>query len=410
MAELWRNRAGNQRALVRVAHPTTEHELCRIVAEVAGRGGHLKAVGAGHAFSDVGLTGGVMVSLREYGRVLAFDPDEGLITVQAGATLNELARYLWTRGFAFENVGGAGSQTIAGAAATATHGTGISFPNVSAGIAAMRIVDGAGGVHDASPEGDSVLFAVGRVGVGALGIVSTVTLRVVPAFNVSTVEEPLPLGELVESFTDRVASHDHLEAFHVPGTGTILTRTRQRNDGPLRPTKPLLPPCRVERSTKGQYSMRTTEHHGPAHELLDTLRRTRFVEMEYAVPLEATMDALGEVCAWIERPDAPAVLQLAVSTSAADDVALSGASGRASGHISVRVHRRSAYEACFRVVEAIMRGHDGRPHWGKLHFRSADDLAPAYPQWDAFGAVRARMDPEGVFENAYTRRCLGPVT
>lgn len=380
------------------------------MADVAERGGHLKAVGAGHAFSDVGLTGGVMVSLREYGRVLAFDPDEGLITVQAGATLNELARYLWTRGFAFENVGGAGSQTISGAAATATHGAGMSFPNVSAGIAAMRVVDGAGGVHDASPEGDSALFAVGRVGVGALGIVSTVTLRVVPAFNVSTVEEPLPLGELVESFTDLVASHDHLEAFHVPGTGTILTRTRQRNHEPLRPTKHGLSPCRVERSTKGHSSMRTTEHHGPAHELLDTPRRIRFVEMEYAVPLETTMDALGEVRAWIERPDAPAVLQLAVSTSAADDVALSGAGGRASGHISVRVHRRSAYEACFRAVEAIMRGHDGRPHWGKLHFRSAQDLAPAYPQWDAFQAVRARMDPEGVFENAYTRRCLGPVT
>jgi FAD/FMN-containing dehydrogenase len=155
--------------------------------------------------------------------------------------------------------------------------------------------------------------------------------------------------------------------------------------------------------------MRTQKYNEPSHEGFATHRRGRFLEMEYAVPLEATMDAFEQVRGWTERAGTAAVLPITVRTGAGDDIALSPAAGRPSGYIAVRAPRRAPYEAYFRAVEQIMRGHGGRPHWGKLHFCSEADLAPAYPQWDAFQAVRSRMDPTGVFQNAYTRRCFGPV-
>lgn len=431
MAELWCNRGGNQRALVTLAHPTTEHELCRIVAEVADRGGRLKAVGAGHSFTDVGLTDGTLLSLQNYGRVLGFDPDEGLLTAQAGAQLHDLSLYLRARGFAFENLGDIDTQTIAGATSTATHGTGVAFPNLSAGIAGMRIIDGSGGVHDASPQGDRELQRVARVGVGALGLVSSVTMKVVPAFNLQVSEEPRRLGDVVEAFTELVAGDDHFEFLCMPHTGWALTRTRRRNHEPLRPRNRFslwrqessIPKringlldrfggARAEmvpRSTRRVRSTDTQEYNEPSYEGFATPRRVRFLEMEYAVPLGATMEALEEVRGWTERADTAAMLPIKVRTGAGDDIALSPAAARPSGYIAVRAHRRAPYEAYFRAVEQIMLGHDGRPHWGKLHFRSEADLAPAYPQWDAFQAVRSRMDPTGVFQNAYTRRCFGPV-
>lgn len=410
MAELWRNRAGNQRALVGAVRPTTEHEVCRIVSEVAERGGHVKAAGAGHSFSDVGLTDGTMVSLEDYGRVLTFDPDAALVTVQAGARLHELSRYLWTRGFALAGLDDLGSRSIAGATSTASHGTGASFPNISAGIAAMRIVDGAGEVHDASPEGDRELFDVGRVGLGALGIVSTVTLKVVPAFNLRTAEEQRRFVDVAGSFPDLVGNNDHFEFVHMPHTPWVLTRTRQRSHEPLRRPHRRFAIPGADRLAGRPASKRRRDFDQAAHEAFATPQRIGYIEMEHAVPLEATMEALEGVRGWIERNGVRSILQIAVRSSAADDIALSNAAARPSGHISVRARRRSAYEACFREVEQILLGHDGRPHWGGIHFRSAADLAAAYPRWDSFQAVRARMDPTGVFENAYTRRCLGPVT
>lgn len=432
MAELWHNRAGNQRALVQVVRPTTEHELCGLVADAAARGDHLKVVGSGYSCSGAALTDGVLVSLEDYARVLAFDPVEGLLTVQAGARLHDLAQYLRTRGFAFDNLGDVDAQSIAGATSTATHGTGLGHRSLSSSIVGMRVIDGNGELHDASTAGDADLLRVGRVGVGALGVLSTLTVEVVPAFNLHVVEQPVHIDELVDSFTDRVSSNDHFDFAYLPHTQWALARAGNRHQEP---------PGRRGRVERWRHATSTRDRlvgladrigrarPGLVAVLADALRHTvaaegieydegpdatraarpraRFLEMEYTVPLEATVQAVGEVRRWVDATGAPTVVPVRVGTVAADDIALSGAHGRPSGYIVVRVPRRYPYEGYFRAVEDIMRGHDGRPHWGKLHFRSAEDLAPSYPEWDSFQRVRARMDPAGVFENQYTRRCFG---
>ncbi|MGI9577480.1 MAG: D-arabinono-1,4-lactone oxidase [Microthrixaceae bacterium] len=431
MASIWSNWAGNQRALVDVVRPTTEHEICEIVKRARVDGVHVKAVGAGHSFSDTATTNGVLLSLEDYGRVLDLDVEAGLLTVQAGAQLHAVSRYLWSRGFAIENLGDIDVQSLAGATSTATHGTGRRFRNLSAGIVGMRIVDGSGEIVDIDTDNNQELLSVAPVGVGALGIISTITLQVVPAFNLHAIEEPRRLDDVIENFDDLVAENDHFEFFYVPHTGWTLTKTNRRNNdvrndrsrfarwrneeliangafglaNRVGRRRPSLVPDLARRVP----SVGRVEYNEPSFQVFASPRKVRFVEMEYAVPLEATLSALSEVRSWIDSTGSPTMFPIEVRAVEGDDVALSTAHGRPSGYIAVHTYKGTPYERYFHAVEDIMKAHDGRPHWGKLHFRSSSDLAPVYPRWDDFIAARARLDPGGVFENAYTRRCFGPV-
>ena len=150
------------------------------------------------------------------------------------------------------------------------------------------------------------------------------------------------------------------------------------------------------------------EYNDRSYRVLSTPRLVKFVEMEYAVPLEATMEALAGVRRVVDGLDMPVSFPVEVRTVAGDDIALSPASGRATGYVAVHVYRGTPYETYFRRVESVMRDLGGRPHWGKLHIRSAEDLAPAYPRWDEFRTARQRLDPFGVFETAAVRRLFGP--
>jgi L-gulono-1,4-lactone dehydrogenase len=427
---VWSNWAGNQRCLVPVLRPTSEPELCRIVADAATEGRPVKAVGAGHSFTDIALTDGVLVDLRDYGRILSVDRDACTVTVQAGARLRDMSEYLWSHGLAFTNLGDIDVQSLAGATATATHGTGLRFGNLSSGITAMRIVDGTGAVHAVDATHEPEVFAAARVGIGALGLVSTITLQVEPAFHLHAVEEPRRVDEVLESFDELVRAHDHYEFFWVPHTGWALTKANRRNQETLSPRSAwdafvqdelwtnaafgavnrvgTLRPSLIRRLSRMVPSPGRVEYNDRSYRVFASPRRVRFLEMEYAVPLEATVEALQGVRAVVERLGFPVSFPVEVRATQADDIPLSTASGRDTGYVAVHMYRGMPHEEYFHAVEAVMRDLDGRPHWGKLHGRTAADLAPVYPDWDAFQAVRARMDPAGVFENAATRRVLGP--
>ena len=138
-------------------------------------------------------------------------------------------------------------------------------------------------------------------------------------------------------------------------------------------------------------------------------RETPFYEMEYAIPAEHGMHALREVRHQIETHDWGIRFPVEVRVTAADDVALSTATGRPTVYIAVHEWDDRPYLEYFREVEAIMRELDGRPHWGKLHNRTAEQLAPLYPKWDQFQAVRRSFDPTGMFSNDYLDRVLGAI-
>ena len=207
----------------------------RLVERAAEDGRSVKAVGAGHSFTPLVCTDGVLVDLSGYDQVLAVDIEAATVTVQAGIRLTQLNQALARSGLALENLGDIAYQSIAGATSTATHGTGLRFGNLSSRIVGMRLVAGDGTVIDADADHHAEVLDVARVGVGALGLVSTVTVQCVPAFNLHAVEQVEQVDDVLERWEEEIAGNDHFEFFWVPGTRWALTKRNQRTQEGARP-------------------------------------------------------------------------------------------------------------------------------------------------------------------------------
>ena len=431
---LWTNWAGDQRcAPESLEEPNDERELVAAVRRADDAGRRVRVVGSGHSFTDIACTDGHMIGLRRMRRVLEADRATGLVTVEGGITLHELGSELAVRGLAMENQGDIDRQALAGAIATATHGTGARYRNISSQVAAMRIVTAAGEVVELSEEGDGEGLRAARVGVGCLGAVSAVTLRCVPLFTIRRVDEARPLGETLEGLDELADGNDHFELFAFPYTELALTRTSERSDRQPEPEDPrkaflreavlensvLRTVCRLGRrfpslipslnrwvSRVGWGSVKVDR----SHRVYASRRDVRFTEMEYAIPREHAREAVERVLETVRRRRLPVNFPLELRYVAADDAFLSPAHGRDTCYVAVHVFQGMEFEAYFRAVERIMDGYGGRPHWGKRHYQSAATLAPRYPDWERFQAVRARLDPEGRFQNDYTERVLGAVS
>jgi FAD-linked oxidoreductase len=432
MSERWKNWAGDQVcAPAEIARPASEDELAEVVARAAARGQRVRAVGSGHSFTDIACTDGVMVDLSEMQRVLAADHETGLVTVEAGIGLHALGPQLAERGLALQNQGDIDAQAIAGAIATATHGTGVTFPNLSAQIVGMRLVTASGEAVDLDAGSDPEGLLAARVSLGALGIASTVTVQAVPLYTLHRHDKPRPLEETLDRLDEHVDSNDHFEFFLFPYTRTASTRTTQRSaDDPkhtLRWRRWLSdflentvlglicrvgrwrPRCvpRLNRLTARLLSESRLEDR--AYLVYATERKVLFTETEYAIPRAHAREAVERALDLVERRRLPILFPFEVRFAAGDDAFLSTAHGRETCYIAAHQYTGMEFESYFRGFEEIMDSYGGRPHWGKRHYQSAGTLRDRYPDWDRFQAVRARLDPEGVFTNDYTRRVLGPV-
>ena len=427
----FRNWAGNQLCSPkRIESVSKELDLVRVVQEAASRGERVKAVGAGHSGTPIAMTQGTLVRLDSYGSVLDSDPT-GKVTVQSGARLARLSDELDRRGLALPNLGDIAYQSISGAISTGTHGTGERLGNLSTFVSGLRMVSAKGEIVECSETENADLFRVARVGLGALGLISTVTLRCVPAFRLHAVEEPMRLDGVLERLDELVAENDHFEFFWVPGSRWALTKRNNRTDSPAARRGPLrelywdilisnvafgalcevgkIRPEWIPRLGRLLPRPGRVEYVDRSDRVLASPRWVRFVEMEYAIPREAVVEAVQRVRDFVDASGLIVTFPIEVRFVAPDDIPLSPAYGRETAYIAVHVVRGMPYVEYFREVERIMNDYDGRPHWGKVHFQSAETLKPRYPEWDRFQEVRARFDPEGRFSNDHLERILGPV-
>ena len=430
---IWSNWAGNQSCAPAAVHrPRTEGELVGIVGRAAAAGRRVRVVGAGHSFTPLVCTDGDLVDLRDYASVLEVDPVAGTARVQAGIPLSRMSGELAAHGLAFENLGDIAYQSIAGATSTATHGTGLRFGNLSSRIIGLRIVTGDGSVVEATPDANADVLDVARVGLGALGVLSTVTVQCVPSFHLHAVEQAELVDEVLERWDDEITSNDHFEFFWIPGTRWALTKRNRRTNEPLAPRPRwralrddyllnnlgFAVTCRVGRRrpdliprvAKLMPSTGRSVYTAPSHTVFASPRLVHFYEMEYAIPREHLVEALNRVRSLVRSLGVPISFPVEVRVVAADDIPLSTAYGRETAYIAVHVYQGTSYDQYFQGVEHIMDDYGGRPHWGKLHFQDASTLAPRYPRWDDFQAMRARLDPHGRFTSPYLDRLLGPVS
>ena len=426
----WSNWAGNQQTgSVLVSKPQTESELQQVVQSAQTSGRRVKAVGSGHSFTAIAIAEEVLVDLSKYDEILAIDKINQTVTVQSGIQLSKLNQALYENSLAMQNLGDIAYQTIAGAISTSTHGTGAKFTGIANQVVALRVVLADSSIVECSANVNAELFSCARVGLGAIGLISTVTLKVVPAFNLAVIEEPMRLDEVLQNLDLHVDSNDHFEFFWVPHTGWALTKRNNRNNLPIEPmskmshwySKTLMEnyafgavcmlgkarPSLIPKLAKALPSSGRNEYSDASHKVFASKRIIKFYEMEYAIPREACAEALNRVRRMVTDSGFFLNFPVEVRFTAPDEIPLSTASNRESAYIAVHIYKGMNYVPYFTEVESIMNSYQGRPHWGKLHFQNASTLASRYPQWDVFQSVRNQVDPKRMFSNQYLETVLG---
>ena len=426
----WKNWAGNEHAFpIKVHEPECESDIVAVVGYATALQQRVKVVGSGHSFTAIAVAPDHLVKMSRYNKVVSIDRDKLEVTVESGIVISDLNKYLANEGFAMPNLGDVTYQTISGALSTSTHGTGALRTGLAAQITAFRLVVASGEVLSCSPSENAEVFHCGRVGLGALGVLSTITLRIVPAFRLHAVEEPMRMNALLADIERHIADNDFFEFYWIPHTGWALTKrnnvTQLPADPPARFTTWFnkmfieniafgalcyvgrLFPHLIPRLSKALPSTGRTEYVNASHQIFASKRIVRFYEMEYSIRRDAVVETLNRVRKMVDDKGFLLNFPVEVRFTAGDDIPLSTGSGRDNAYIAVHVFKGMKYEPYFREVEAIMSDYEGRPHWGKIHFKTADSLEPLYPEWKRYIEVRNRLDPEGVFTNDYLRRVLG---
>ena len=426
----WKNWAGNQQSKpVRIERPASESDVVEIIRQAVLNKQRVKVVGSGHSFTGIAVPDEVMIDLTRLNQVRSVDHSGGLITVQAGIVLSDLNAQLELHQLSMPNLGDVTYQTLAGALSTSTHGTGLQRTGLAAQIRAFKMVSAAGEVLVCSPLENAEIFHCGRVSLGALGVITEVTLNVVPAFNLRAVEQPMRISDVLDNYSQLIEENDFFEFYWVPHTKWALTKANNVSSddidspgrfatwynkmflenyafgvlcriGRLFPT--LIPKLATILPSSGR-----VEYVNVSHRIFSSKRLVKFYEMEYSISLDSLVPALREVMSMVDERGFRISFPVEVRCTGSDDIPFSTSTGRRSAYIAVHMFKGSEYGEYFSAVEAILRKYEGRPHWGKIHNLNANDISSLYPEYQRFIEVRNQLDPEGVFTNDYLRRVLG---
>ncbi|QXJ20696.1 FAD-binding protein [Actinomadura graeca] len=427
----WRNWAGNQQVTPRrTATPRTAGEVADAVRSAARDGLTVRMTGSGHSFTGAAVAEGVLLRPAALTRVRSVDTATGLVTVEAGLPLHAFNRVLDEHGLALANMGDIQEQTVAGALQTATHGTGRDAAGLASQVAALELVLADGTTVTCSADERADLFDAARAGLGALGIVTAITWRTVPAFLLRAQEEPMRWDEVLARVDEFDAANEHFEFYWFPHTEGCLTKRNNRVEGPAQPLSKMkhwLDDRFLSNTVFGAVNKVT--HVAPAstpfvngisakalgartysdtsYKVFTSPRTVRFKEQEYAIPREDLVPALRELRSLFAREDWRISFPIEVRLLPQEDAWLSMAYGRPTAFIAVHVYHRDAHETYFRGVENLLTALGGRPHWGKLHTRDAAYLEKVYPRYGDFRSLRDELDPDRRFANPYTTRVFG---
>jgi FAD-linked oxidoreductase len=419
MAEPWHNWSGSVAARpARLAAPRSEDELAQLVREAD----KLRVVGAGHSFMPLCETEGTLIQLAELDSPVELAADGRSAWAPGGWSLKRVAEALWALGRSLPNQGDVDPQSLAGAIATGTHGTGESLGSLSSFARAFRLVLADGSVVECSRDSQPELFEAQRLSLGLLGVATRVRIDVLPAYRLEQRIERVRLDEVCERFADIAQRHRHAEFFVFPYSDQVILKTLHPTDDetPLRPSRRdgneerqwqrvcdichALPFATgwIQRRVMG--SIRGSRRVGPAHQIFPSERRVRFEEMEYELPRAAGFPALREAIRWIRQRKLAVIFPFEFRWTAADDIWLSPFNREPCASISIHQYARRPWQPVFHDTEPLFRAHGGRPHWAKRHTLAARDVFELYPRAREFCAIRRTVDPHGKFTNEHLTR------
>ena len=423
----WSNWSGGVSCKPRtIVAPRDEVELAAAVRCAAGQ---VRIPGSGHSFTPLCATDGMLIDLSAFTGLHGCDPERQVATIGAATPLWGIGSLLHPVGFALKNMGDIDRQTLGGAVGTGTHGTGITLGSMSAEVASFRLVLANGDVIHCSPDENAEVYAAGRTSMGMLGVMTEIDMKVRPIYKLVEKQFVHPIDTLLRQLDGLVKANRHFEFFWFPYADTAVCKSLNETDAeaPIRHSAntlrlqgeragvddrifaainevlPYAPPLLKPAHRLFSGLMPRPERVRWSHEIFPTPRTVRFNEMEYAVPYEKGPDVLREIVETIRKKRINTGFPIEYRTVAADDVWLSPFYRRESATIAVHQYHRVDTAALFDACEEVFRRNGGRPHWGKRHTCSASELALLYPQYDAFRALRSKLDPKGKFLNDHLR-------
>ena len=412
-----------------VHYPKSEEEIQKIVLDALNHHKKIRLIGTGHSFTPLCKTDDVLISLDQYQGLIEVDQEKALATVKAGTKLFLLGDLLFQHGLAMENLGDIDRQSIAGTISTGTHGTGIQFGTISTQVKAMRFVNGKGEIIACSETENKELFKAAQVSLGALGIITEITLQCVPAYKLELWNRKEDFQEVLKSFTDRISHNRNFEFYWFPYTETAWTKSsniaNEQTDKVglfnyfteyvlenyafkvLAEIARAFPSQNKTVSRISAASIPNVRKVYHSHKIYATQRLVRFNEMEYNVPLDAHEDVLKEIVKCFQNNNFNVHFPIENRVVKGDDIALSPAYRRDSAYIACHVYNKKDYKAYFKALEDIFKAYEGRPHWGKMHTLESKELNALYPQFETFLEHRQRQDPERLFATPYIQKLFG---
>lgn len=406
------NWAGNYTYRAAACHaPRTRDELL----EIAARSRRLKVIGTRHTFNGVTDTDGDHISLEHFSQTEPVDVQSASVAIRGGVTYAELSARLHAQGYALPNLASLPHISVAGAVATATHGSGDTLGNLATSVRALELVTTTGEVIQLSRDRDGERFCGAVVSLGALGIVTRLVLDVVPAFDVRQyVYEELPfanVGGQLSAITSAAYSVSLFTDWRAPRFTQVWLKQRVDASPSPAPSFHGATLARVDRHPIVEISAESCTPQlgvaGPWHERLAHFRIGHTpsagdeVQSEYYVP-RIHGEAMIATVASLSNEIGPLVQASEIRTIAADDLWLSPCRGQAC--IAVHFTWRNDLAAVRTVLprlEAALEPFGAMPHWGKQFTTSRDRLRTLFPRLPAFRALANELDPEGKLRNAY---------
>jgi FAD-linked oxidoreductase len=425
----WSNWSGSVQCNPKeILEPSSVEEIQSIVKRCAAEKSTIRVIGSGHSFTGLVGNNKTLISLDAYQGVENVDKEKSQAVVRAGTKLKLLGETLLSNGLAQVNLGDIDVQSIAGATSTGTHGTGITLGSVSTQIAEITLVTAKGEVLVCSETQNKETFKAAQVAMGALGIVTKVKLQLVPAYKLKYVKEKVNLDDCLNNLDKYKTQNRNFEFYWFPHTNTIQAKMLNITDeAPMKSSvmkyfndmvlengafKVLSELCRmfpsmsksVAKISAGAVSTGVDINY--SNRIYATPRLVKFQEMEYNLPAEHAVQAIKEMRESINANNFKVHFPIEVRFVKGDDIYLSPAYQRDSVYIAVHMYKGMEYKTYFDAMETIFKKYNGRPHWGKMHTRTASELSQLYPMWGKFQEIRHQLDPEGLFMNDYLRKLM----
>jgi FAD-linked oxidoreductase len=405
----------------KILTPTNEKQIIQAILTAKKDNMSIRPIGSGHSWTHLFDTNEYLLNMDQYQGLTEIDQTSKLARFKAGTKMYTATNILLKHKLSLENQGDINLQSIAGALSTGTHGTGINLQSMSNQINALRLINARGEVVELVKD-ESELFNAYALSMGLLGIISEIEIEAVRQYCLEATVTKMSLNELIPIIKSAINDNRHFEIFYFAQGDWALVKKMNLTD--KMPVK-----INLKQKIKNKFNdylienvlfdlvnkMAVVSHQYPqldrfiqrfagesskvdfAQNIFPTYRNVRFMEMEYNVDLEDFDEVFDQVIKLAKSHSTKTLFPIEIRFVAADDLWLSPAYKRTSCYFAIHCYPGENYLDYFKAMEAIFKRFNGRPHWGKWHSLTQNELKKLYPKFDDFIQLRKTVDPNNLF-------------